>query len=106
MIEYHADDYGISLEQCERILDCHKNGRLNGISIMPNSEILEEAMELIKPFEDKIAYTVHLNLRDGKSNAAPEKIRHLVNSGGIYDISFGKLVLASYLPGLSERKPV
>lgn len=102
MIEYHADDYGISLEQCERILDCHKNGRLNGISIMPNSEILEEAMELIKPFEDKIAYTVHLNLRDGKSNAAPEKIRHLVNSGGIYDISFGKLVLASYLPGLRK----
>ena len=97
-IEYHADDYGISLEQCERILACCKEGRLNGISIMPNSDILEEAMALLKPYEGKIAYTIHLNLRDGRSNADPAGIPHLVDSNGIYNVSFGKYVIASYIP--------
>ena len=98
MTEYHADDYGISIEQCRRILDCHINGRLNGISIMPNSEILEEAMEMVRPYEDKIAYTIHLNLRDGKANAPKEKIPHLVNESGIHKVSFGKYVIGSYIP--------
>ncbi len=97
-IEYHADDYGISLKQCERILDCHRAGLLNGISIMPNSDILEEAMELVRPYEDKIKYTVHLNVRDGKCNADPKKIPHLVDGTGRYNVSFGKFVLASYIP--------
>ncbi len=98
MIEYHADDYGISIEQCDRIIDCHVNGLLNGISIMPNSDILEEAMERIAPYEDKIAYTVHLNLKEGKCNADPKKIPHLVDDKGIYNVSFGSYVISSYLP--------
>ncbi|MCR5409524.1 MAG: ChbG/HpnK family deacetylase [Lachnospiraceae bacterium] len=102
ILEYHADDYGISLEQCERILDCHREGRLNGFSIMPNSDILEEAMALAAPYEDRIAYTIHLNLRDGRSNAPKEKIPHLTDSSGRYDISFGRLVIGSYLPGLRK----
>ncbi len=97
-IEYHADDYGISLEQCERILDCHRKGLLNGISIMPNSEILEEAMELVRPYEKEINYTVHLNLRDGRANAEKGLIPHLVDRDGRYNVSFGKFVLASYIP--------
>ena len=103
MIEYHADDYGISMEQCRRILACHINGRLNGISIMPNSDILEEAMELVRPYEDKIAYTVHLNLRDGKANAPKEKIPHLVDENGIHKVSFGKYVAGSYIPWMRKR---
>lgn len=101
-IEYHADDYGMSMEQCERILSCHRDGLLNGFSIMPNSDILEEAMKLAAPYENEISYTVHLNLRDGRSNADKEKIPHLVDKNGIYDISFGKLVIGSYLPWLRK----
>ncbi len=99
-IEYHADDYGMSMEQCERILSCHREGLLNGFSIMPNSDILEEAMKLAAPYEDEISYTVHLNLRDGRSNADKEKIPHLTDENGVYNISFGKLVIGSYLPWL------
>ena len=101
-IEYHADDYGMSMEQCERILSCHREGLLNGFSIMPNSDILEEAMKLAAPYEDEISYTVHLNLRDGRSNADREKIPHLTDENGIYNISFGKLVIGSYLPRLRK----
>lgn len=97
-VEYHADDYGISIKQCERILDCLRHGLLNGISIMPNSDILEEAMELVKPYEDKIKYTVHLNVRDGKSNADPKDVPHLVDKNGRYNVSFGRFVIASYIP--------
>ena len=98
MTEYHADDYGISLRQCDRIINCHINGLLNGISIMPNSDILEEAMEKIAPYEDKIAYTVHLNLKEGHCNADPALIPHLTDSKGIYNVFFGKYVISSYLP--------
>ena len=101
-VEYHADDYGISIKQCERILDCHREGRLNGISIMPNSDILEEAMELVRPYEDRIRYTVHLNVRDGKCNADPKKVPHLVDGNGRYNVSFGKYVLASYIPWMRK----
>ncbi len=101
-IEYHADDYGMSMEQCERILACHREGLLNGFSIMPNSDILEEAMKLAAPYGNEISYSVHLNLRDGRSNAAREKIPHLVDETGIFNISFAKLVTGSYLPGLRK----
>lgn len=103
MTEYHADDYGISIKQCERILDCHKHGLLNGISIMPNSDILDEAMELLQPFKDRIAYTVHLNLRDGRANTEASLIPHLVDERGIYKVSFGKYVIASYIPWMRNK---
>ena len=32
---YHADDFGVSLEQSEKILSCYQEGALNSISILP-----------------------------------------------------------------------
>ena len=67
---------------------------------MPNSEILEEAMELVRPYEKEIGYTIHLNLRDGRSNADPDTIPHLTDKNGVYNVAFGKYVIASYIPWL------
>ena len=61
-IEYHADDYGLFPTQSHRILDCHRNGNLNGISVMPNSPYLGECMSDMYGFSDEVAVTVHLNL--------------------------------------------
>lgn len=101
-IEYHADDYGLFLEQSQRILDCHTRGRLNGISILPNSEALPACMERIKPVLGELAVTVHLNLIEGKCLTSPAK--GLTDPDGTLRISFGKLLLASYLPGRSRIK--
>lgn len=103
-IEYHADDYGLFLTQSQRILDCHTHGRLNGISIMPNSEDLAACMELLKPVQEKLAITVHLNLMEGKSMAGREQAPGLSDESGNLNGSFGKLLLRSFLPGREKLR--
>lgn len=44
-IEYHADDYGLCPAQSREILDCYTDGRLNAVSIMPNSPLTTEEKE-------------------------------------------------------------
>lgn len=100
-IEFHADDYGMFLTQSGRILDCHKSGRLNGISVMPNGEELPACMALLEPYQKEIAMTVHLTFWEGRSMA---KQPLLTDEKGNLKGSFGKLLLASYLPGRKELR--
>ncbi len=102
-IEYHADDYGLFPEQSKRILDTFTHGALNGISIMPNSPYLDECMEWIKPFRDRISITVHLNFVEGRALTPKEEIPDLVDEMGNFNISFGRMLLASYNPFVRKR---
>lgn len=97
-IEFHADDYGLFPTQSHRILDCHRNGNLNGISVMPNSPHLPECMSDMYGFSDEVAVTVHLNLMEGNSLSDPGKIPLLTDSEGRLHCSFGGLLLHSFLP--------
>lgn len=97
-IEYHADDFGLFPAQSRRILNCHSNGLLNGISIMPNSEYLSECMQLLYPVLDQMEVTVHLNIIEGRSLCSGKEIPLLANSDGIFHASFGSLLLHSFLP--------
>jgi predicted glycoside hydrolase/deacetylase ChbG (UPF0249 family) len=95
-IEFHADDYGLFPTQSHRILDCHRNGNLNGISVMPNSPYLSECMSDMYQFSDDVAVTVHLNLFEGKSLC---RVPLLTDGEGNLNCSFGALLLRSFLPG-------
>lgn len=101
-IEYHADDYGLFLSQSKRILECHTRGKLNGISILPNSEDLEACMALLEPFRNEIAMTIHLNLFEGKCLTSPRK--GVTDPDGTLRGSFAKLLIRSYLPGRKALK--
>lgn len=101
-IEYHADDYGLFLAQSGRILECHTRGKLNGISVLPNSEDLAACMALLEPFQKEIAVTIHLNLIEGKCLTGPRK--GMTDPNGTLRGSFGKLLLRSYLPGRKGLK--
>lgn len=98
MIEFHADDYGLFPQQSQRILDCAVNGVLSGVSIMPNSEYLDTCMEMLSAAPREIALTVHLNLVEGHCLARPEEVPLLVDENGNFNISFVKLLLASFTP--------
>lgn len=98
MIEFHADDYGLFYEESKRIIDCIENGVLNGVSIMPNSPHLKECMEMLKPYKESVALTIHLNLVEGRCLSRPEDVNLLVDKVGNFNISFGKLLLVSFLP--------
>lgn len=95
-IEFHADDYGLFPTQSHRILDCHRNGNLNGISVMPNSPHLPECMSDMYQFSEDVAVTVHLNLFEGRSLC---RVPLLTNTEGCLNSTFGGLLLRSFLPG-------
>ena len=100
-IEYHADDYGLFPTQSHRILDCHRNGNLNGISVMPNSVYLRECMSDMYQFSEDVAVTVHLNLIEGKSLT---QVPLLTDADGNLNCSFGNLLLRSFLPGRNRYR--
>ena len=95
-IEYHADDYGLFPAQSQEILDCCINGRLNAVSIMPNSPYLAECMELLWPYQGRLKTVVHLNFFEGHCLCPPEQVPHLADARGIFTCSFGKLLLAGF----------
>ena len=98
-IEFHADDYGLFPAQSQRILDCRRHGVLNGISVMPNSPFLGECMAELPPVADGLQVAVHLNFMEGTSLCPQEDISRLTDGDGRFHVTFGKLLLASYLPG-------
>lgn len=102
--EFHADDYGLFPAQSQEILDCYKNGCLNAVSIMPNSPYLTECMEMLRPYQEKIKMAVHLNFMEGHSLCDPKQVYRLVDGRGVFNISFGKLLLADLLPGRKEYR--
>lgn len=95
-IECHADDYGLFPVQSHRILDCRRNGNLNGVSIFGNSPHLQECVSDLYPFLDDVAVTVHLNLIEGQSLC---NVPLLTDSEGNLNCSFVRLLLQSFLPG-------
>lgn len=99
--EYHADDYGLFPTQSHRILDCHRNGNLNGISIFPNSPHLRECMSDMDQFSEEVAVTVHLNIIEGKSLTA---VPLLTDGDGNLNCAFGSLLLRSFLPGRDKYR--
>lgn len=93
-VYFHADDYGITLRQSEDIIECYRNGKLNSVSIMPNSEHLKECMALL---DDKsIRKVVHLNFIEGNSVAKPSDVALLVDREGKLKCSFGSLLKNSF----------
>jgi predicted glycoside hydrolase/deacetylase ChbG (UPF0249 family) len=99
MFEFHADDYGLFPEQSCRILDCIENGVINGVSIMPNSPYLKECMEFLSGKDVKL--TVHLNLVEGAPLTAGA-CEH-ISGDGAFNVSFGKLLIVSYIPFLRKK---
>jgi len=92
-VDFHADDYAISLNNSKRMIELMESGRLNSFSIIANMGCYKECMDLLKEvwpaLEHKPLISVHINLIDGfwLSSAQNEIIRN----------SWGKLFISSYL---------
>lgn len=99
-IIFHADDYGISLDESKLILDCCTHGKLNSLSVLPNSPNLPDTIEELQKFKDKVKISLHLNLVEGHCCSNPKQIPLLVDNNGFFKLSFEKMLLLSY----SSRK--
>lgn len=90
-IWFHADDFGVTKEQSERILSCYQNGALNSISVLPNTPALRESLEVLNrvdPGGTCIRRVLHLNFVEGKPLAGAERVPDLVDNSGYFDKSF------------------
>ena len=58
-----ADDFGMTRESCQRIVQCIEKGPVNGVSILANG-CLSYGAELLKGRNVKLS--VHLNFVEGK----------------------------------------
>ena len=94
MIYYHADDYGINIEQSKRILSCREDGCLNSVSILTTSECFEDTVHLL---DSECKKAVHINLSEGKALSSRKDIPLLVDVNGCFDKSFFRLLLSSFI---------
>lgn len=95
-IFFHADDYGISSDESELILECCTHGKLNSLSVLPNSDKLIDSINKLKEFKDKVKICIHLNLVEGHCCSNPKDISLLVDLNGNFKLSFEKMLLLSY----------
>ena len=97
---FHNDDYGLFIEESNRILRCITDGVVNSVSVMGNSTCLDECMKLIG--EDvlgkKVLIATHLNVVCGKCLSDPKDVDLLVDENGVFLHKFGKLLMYSYIP--------
>ena len=95
-IDFHADDFGLFQSQSERIIQCHTEGALSGISVLTNGDSLQECLALIRPIAKDLLIAVHLNFLQGHSLSRQADVNLLTDENGIFNISFGKLLVVSY----------
>ncbi len=94
MTEFHADDYGLFLEQSKRILECYEHGVLNGTSIISNGPELNECLRVLP--EKGMQLSVHLNLMQGQCLAPASDVSLLTDARGQFHVSFTKLLFSGF----------
>ncbi len=105
-IWFHADDYGVTKAQSEKILECYTQGVLNSISIIPNSKKLSEAYKLLEQIdsEDRIRRVLHLNFVEGQPLSSGEEVPLLIDKEGYFDKSFIQYFKWNFVKTKNQRK--
>ena len=95
MIINNSDDYGIYQDQAERILRCHTDGCLNGVSIFVNTPQARLCAQMLSG--KQIRCRLHLNLVEGPCTSDPSDVPALVDKEGKFCLSFSALFCRSLL---------
>jgi predicted glycoside hydrolase/deacetylase ChbG (UPF0249 family) len=107
-IWFHADDYGVAKGQSERIMDCHRYGVLNSVSIIANVKDISTPLNILNS-EDKdktkIRRVLHLNFVEGEPVSDKADVDMLVDKKGFFNKSFVDILKWNYsLFGKKRRK--
>ena len=101
-LDIHADDYALSPNTSEDILQCLRAGKLNSISVLTNMACYKAYAEKFRrekaewPRQPLLA--VHLNFMEGHCTAVPEEVKHLTDKQGYFNITWGDLFRWNYSP--------
>ena len=106
--DIHADDYGVSLNGAEDILECLKEGALDSFSVIPNMSCFEKCVERYTQEKEQFVklplVTVHLNIMDGRPLLKKEEVPDLVDEDGFFSLTWGKLFFLNYSIGAKKRR--
>lgn len=96
---FHADDFGITPEQSERILaTCglwDGTGVLNSLSAFANSPRFEDCALLLDGRPEGLRVGTHLNFVEGHCCADPRCLPLLTDENGMFRLGYGGLLKAS-----------
>ena len=92
----NADDFGISKASNKAVLESYNNGILKSVSLIPNGEAFEEAINEVIPQCPELGVGIHLNITDGLSIC--EDIESLTNSELKFNNNFWKILFKAYNP--------
>lgn len=102
----HADDYGISPINSQKYISLLKQGYLDSLSILPNTQYFDECASMFKDnldsFPQKPLYSVHLNLVDGLS-VSTKQLPLIHDKNKCITTSWGQLFLASFIPSPKRK---
>lgn len=88
----HADDLGICRGITDRIIETHRHGCLKRTSIVANGEAFDHAVVRLRE-NPGLAWSLHLNLVEGRCLSPREEVTLLVNDRGFFKRGFVTLFL-------------
>jgi predicted glycoside hydrolase/deacetylase ChbG (UPF0249 family) len=103
IIDIHADDYALTVNTSKDMLECMREGKLDSISIVPNTSAFEQCMEMLYEQIPSLPFlplmSVHLDFVEGRSLAGCKDVPLLTREGSdLMGLSWGGLFTLSYLP--------
>lgn len=98
LLDFHADDFGISKNSTNDIISLISRNYLSSISIMPNMSSFDYAIEEFNKIKNisNVQISVHLNFMEGHCCADKEDLPDLVDNNGFFKISWGNLFKWNY----------
>jgi len=101
--EIHMDDFAISLNASRESIRLIEQGKVNGISMIPNFDCFSICVSELIPVLKKKGYeavriSIHLNFMEGKPCAPTVEVPDLVDENGFFKLSWIDLLIASYSP--------
>lgn len=96
----NADDFGMSKAFNTAVKEGYEKGLLKSTSLVANGEAFDEAVQSVIPSCPELGVGVHLNIIEGK--ALVDEQRELTDQNGIFNNSYGMLILKAYNPKNKE----
>ncbi|MBO7516409.1 MAG: ChbG/HpnK family deacetylase [Spirochaetia bacterium] len=102
-LDFHADDFAVSLSSGRDIVSLGEKGAVDSISIIPNMSSFDSSVSLFKTFPPEIKRSIHLNFMEGKSCLKRDLVPDLVDENCCFKVSWGSLLLAGLNPAKRKR---
>lgn len=100
-VDFHADDFGISVNSTNDIMELIRLHKLNSISLLPNMSTFSYAVDLLKSYEvdngNDLLISIHLNFLEGHCCAEKELIPDLVDEQGFFLVGWKDLFIYNFL---------